>query len=698
MRGDATRAIARETYWATAPREELAAELQDRIDEFYDACEESGRLDLWRRSTRLYYGLDADGGWKRSTAVTFGGKAGELSLVRVNHYRSLVHHIHTLVTGNRPALQARASNNDHASGEQTMTASMVLEWYFKRKRIEDALRRAGLWALYLAEGWIYQTWDPNAGNAYGADPETGSIVYEGDIVTVPKRPIDVIRDPDAVFEGDDEPPWVIVRSPVSRWELAATYPEHYDTIRGLTACAADERQALWTRSSRKSGGDFVYQFEFYHERTRAVADGRYSLMFGDKIVEDGPLPYQTLPVHPMFPDNEDEGAFGYSPAYDLMAPQQCLDAAVSTIQTNHDAHGVQTVLIPSGSNLDVRALTQGLRGMTYNAATGAKPEVLDLMRLHGEQFKLIDYWERTMETISAVNSVARGNPDDNLKSGSALALVQSMAVQYHSGMHGAYARLCERVGNSTLQLAKTFVKNERTAEIVGQDEHHSIKYWSGESFRDVEGVVVELANPLTQTSAGRQDLADKLLQNKLIKTAEQYSMVLATGRSEPLYKHDRDELRFINDENLKLRRGEEVSVLVSDRHDLHLREHAPVLFDPDLRLDNKIAGAALAHLMEHMTALKSTDPVMLIAMGVDSALVQLIQQMAAAPPPGAPTPVDGSPPSAPGGAPPPVDPNVPPMAVDPVAEGMVQSMGDMPRMPSMPVSPIGPTEAFTGGQ
>ena len=51
-----------------------------------------------------------------------------------------------------------------------------------------------------------------------------------------------------------------------------------------------------------------------------------------------------------------------------------------------------------------------------------------------------------METLSGVNSVARGNPEASLQSGTALAMVQSQALQFMSGLQQSYIQLIEDVG------------------------------------------------------------------------------------------------------------------------------------------------------------------------------------------------------------------------------------------------------------
>ena len=79
-----------DVYWAAKPSHELVDEVETRVNAYYEACEQYGRIQLWLRSQRMYFGHDADGSWASSSAVTYGGDQGELALLRANQYRSFV--------------------------------------------------------------------------------------------------------------------------------------------------------------------------------------------------------------------------------------------------------------------------------------------------------------------------------------------------------------------------------------------------------------------------------------------------------------------------------------------------------------------------------------------------------------------------------------------------------------------------------
>ena len=72
---------------------------------------------------------------------------------------------------------------------------------------------------------------------------------------------------------------------------------------------------------------------------------------------------------------------------------------------------------------------------------------------------------QSMETISGISSVTRGNPEASLKSGTALALIQSMSLQFISGLQQNYVKLIEDVGTNLINILKDYAKTPKTIAI-----------------------------------------------------------------------------------------------------------------------------------------------------------------------------------------------------------------------------------------
>jgi hypothetical protein len=665
-------------YWAASPDEELGPLMMEWWRLYLTHLLRSGRLELWRRAHNLYYGLDADGGWSRSSAVAYGGEGGEYVQLRVNEFRSLLEHTHTLITGTRPTLIARGMNASAKSQTAARLAEGVFEYYLEEQKLEQAMQQASRFALRYGEGWVYSYWDPDAGEAYDVEQQEGPggetvdrVVYQGEIRTRALMPIDVIRDPAWDVSAGEEP-WVIVHTRRSRWDLIALYPELKEELLNAPSCPQLPAD-LWSDRDKESR-DLVSCLELYHARTPALPQGRYAMTVGDLMLFSGALPYDTIPVVAMRPDTETKTAFGYTTSWDLMGLQEVLDSIVSTVASNHDAYALRNIWLPLGSGLSVSSLRGGLKLLESREM----PQRVDLMPDLTSSVNFSKTIMEHMSSISGINNVARGQPDPNVKSGAMAALIHSMAVQYNSGLQASYAQLFERVGTHFLDVARRYMTTPRLVAISGPRGSAWVKDFRGSDIDGVRRIAVDTGNAITRTSAGRQEIATQFLTNGIIpqdpQGAQQYLQMISTGRFEPLTDRPDTKLRGIQAENDRLVLGEEARVLITDDHVAHIEAHMSLLDEPSVRDDDEIAAVILDHVQTHMELYQqasTVNPGLMTILGIP-------------PFPGGPgegMAPPGGPPMNPGG-----DVQAPMAAPEPVAAGLPPGAPDVQaaRMPTLP--------------
>jgi len=220
-----------------------------------------------------------------------------------------------------------------------------------------------------------------------------------------------------------------------------------------------------------------------------------------------------------------------------------------------------------------------------------------------------------METISGISSVTRGNPEASLKSGNALALVQSMSLQFISGLQHSYVKLIEDVGTGLIKMLQDFASVPRIAMIVGETNRTYMEKFVGDDLSQISRVMVDVGNPLAKTTAGRVQMAEQMLQMNLIRTPEQYISVINHGKLESMTDGIDRQLLLVKAENEALVAGEEVSVVDIEPHSLHIKEHRDVLADPSLKKDPELVARVLMHIQEHITALQTVAPDLLMHIG-----------------------------------------------------------------------------------
>lgn len=721
-----TSAIPPDKYWIGLPAEQLGPAVRERFDKYLDELEERGRMNLYRLAARRYYGSSHFGG-SGSSAVSFGGEQGEVAEITVNQYGSIITSLLSLATSSRPAWQTTAKDDKAQSLASVELCDQILEYELRRgaeMELIDATRRM----LLFQEGAIGVFWHPEEGDPVAVEdvpappqqpmmPQMGGPAMlgapmppsgmqappppmqqkglpSGELRVEALSPYDVARDMRCRSVRDV--PWVIVRRRFNKWDLAALYPEHAQDIIGAeTVTSEDRKRGLHKNSSaERSSTDTVYALELYAMRTPACPNGRYARIVGSTALETGDLQYERLPVALHSPERTVDEATGSSRTIDLLGPQQAYDSVVSNLLSNNDAFGRGNIVVADGADLDVSDLGGGLQEVKYKPVEGAnEPHAMDLPRISTADMSFAEMLASVMQVLSGVNSVVRGDPEESLKSGAALALVQAMAVQHNSGLQRAVAEAIEALGTRILETYRRFVTAPRVIEITGTNETRVAKEFVGGDLDGVMSVRVEIGNPMLRTLAGKKELADFyadpqrwMLDGPL--TQREHLAFMTTGRLPMITAGPRAAALAVREENEALAQGQPTVVLDTDHHELHIKEHAAMVNGRNrMELDPMIVKAIGEHIAGHGAAwvrLSIENPALLMATGQKPAPMPM---MPAAPPggPGAPANDNGAAPAAndngqaPGAQAPPGAP--------PMPGGGPNGEAPPANMPSMPTDP-----------
>jgi hypothetical protein len=595
-------------YFALKPREEIGGEIISQVDNYYHNALSDGWLSMWRRSYEQYYKGFITGGEPIRT-----GHSGELTKLSVNHYRNLLRHILVMTTSQKSVFEPRAINNDYQTMAQTILAQNLLDYYLYQEKMNRYLNEACEYSLVYGEGFVVGDWNANKGQIVGAeeDDDEGKPVYSGDLEFYTAMPLDVIRDYNAYKPASQN--WFIVRSFVSRYDYAKLYPDLSEKILGISS-EKDTNRVIYPQKNTDKNSDQIPLYTLYHKKSPSLPEGRLVKCFShDTVLIDTPLPYDMFPVFRITPAEQENTPFGYTDGFDMLALQRMYDSQVSTIASNQSTFGVQNVVVEKGTNISSQTLAGGLNLLSIERGSMA-PQPLNLTQTPPEIFNFKDQLGQAMETMSGVNSVTRGQPEASLRSGSALALVQSMAIEYNSYVQKSYAELMEDVGTFIISTLKRYADAPRVAEISGKSNKWYMKEWSKKDLSNIQRVIVDMGNPLSKTIAGRTEMAQNLLQNGMVKTPEQFMQVMQTGRLEPVIEGDQAELMLIKDENEHMSNGKMVQAIMTDNHNRHIMEHKVVLSSMEARENPMLVKATLAHIQEHMNLAMTTDPNILMAL------------------------------------------------------------------------------------
>ncbi len=598
-------------YFAERDASDCVTALEGKASRWFESMNLSNYFQKISNSWYAYHGAYYYDALNNSHQISYGGEQGELTNIAVNHYRNLGRNIINIITAVRPSLRAQAANTDQKSFSQTILANHLLDYYIKDKSLEDYTKNAVEQAVVLSAGYVLVEWNSNIGEVFEVDDETGDEIREGDIEFSNVDIYNVCYDVTSKTHKRD---WVIIRDFLNRFDLAARYPEYEEEI--LNAKTVPELELITgVGFSYDDQSDHIPVYKFYHKRTEACPDGRYMIYLNDQcVLLDSPMPYRELPLYEITPSKFIGTNFGYTDMFDLLPLQDAVNSIYSTLLTNISAFGVQHIAIKSDANISSADLEGGLNLIRTN---NPREDIFPLQMVQQPQagLEILQKFETVMETISSVNSVTRGNPDPSLRSGNALALVQSMTLQYLSGLQQSYVKLLENLGNAIIHNLQDHAAIPRLISIVGKNKKTFIKDFTGGNINQVNRVTCEIGNPLSRTTAGKMEMASELLQMGIVKTSEQYYEVLETGNLDNMTEDSTMQLNLIRSENERIIDSQPVRAIITDDHVLHIKEHQNILADPELRFDEELTARTLAHIQEHIDLLKNADPLIMQIVG-----------------------------------------------------------------------------------
>jgi hypothetical protein len=687
------------TYWAANPDPlEAVAEFDQRVEAYYNHVTSQGLVSLWRATDRALFS-----GFHTGGEIGNLGKNAEFKSAEINDLGNLHHHLLNIITGERATFEARATSADYKSQSSAPLGVAVIETAMREKGLETAAHAAADLMLAAGEGWILKRWDPLAGPDYSTEPEadeSGQPVLDeagepvmrrvpgGDVEYRAFHPLDIPRD---IHRTASEPRWLGIRRRENRWDLIAGITgadEDSVRLREAILGAPNVRDQSRNRPTLEqvfgsSEPDDVFVYDILVDRGPATPEGRLlTYVTTDAVLFDGPLPYRRLPLFRAAARDMrgNTKAFGYSMEWDLLAPQMAANNLHSTLISIVAALGKPTVWQPDGNGL--RRSTIGALQVIQGGTV--KPEVLNFLANAPTEtiMRLIELYVSSMERISGINAVFRGQAADGQKglSGAAYALFAARAIEFGSAYQGAYNRMLEAVATGTVHDYQDKGLAEYLVTLAGEGNRYRVDSFKAEDLSGIGRITLHLSNPMQATSAGRMTLLEKLMEiDGAVTTPEQVMQVVSTGRLEAATQATQRDLELIQKENEALGRSEEVLVIATDNHSRHIPEHMALLASPESRSNPDVVTATLAHVEAHTMEIRMGDPLLLLMAGVPAELIEAAQAAptGAMTAPGAPGATDATDATAPGA----------PGETDSTLPGE-EMPGALPNMPQMPTDPL----------
>ncbi len=624
-----------DSYWVKEKDpEKLAALCWVRIENYFERIRASYYFGTLLRNWAYYHNLYFEPGYNFNwSAVKQLGKDGGILGVSVNHLRNFIQHILTLSTQQRPDFETRAMSGEDVAIKQAELGDNVLDHYLREDHLEDYYTKALEHALVLNVGYVHHPWDWNLGQEVAAEKTPMGGGGGGSNPGITRDGIQIFRQGDFSFSNPTvfdvvydlgirdwrRRQWAMVRTFENRWDLVESVKDAKlrDEILSIEYGEDQKEENLYRFGVLTAYGfsstytDQIPVWHLYHVDSAGVPGGVQFRFAGDGVPlgKPAPLMYEEGRALPLFRCTPYEivlSTLGYSVANDLQGAQELYNQETSTIATNHKATGFQVIAVPHGWEVEEDYLSDGVVILRGDETAQMPPAGVQLTASQKEFYQFRGELVKDMEYISGVNSVARGQPEANYKSGEALKVMDAKAVQFSGPAQKQYANLISESGTFLLRNLRDIAaeQEERMISLVGESNRSHLKGFQPEDLKGVDRVTVDVGNPLSKTVSGRLAISEHMMQLGFVKTPEELIKVMASGRLEPILKADQAQLDRMHEENESLSNGQmPVINLWTDYHMLDIREHGVIINSQESRSDPERHKVVLAHIMQHIQAL-----------------------------------------------------------------------------------------------
>lgn len=599
-------------YFASDVAKKLISELTSRSG----FKRTSSMRSIWQRNLDCYHGYMAEN-LSSSSALGASGERGEIVKPNINESRSVYNQFVSLITKARLNFDPVAQTSDASSLTDSKIARALIQDIVTSKNLEALATRMASEAGLFGAGYIKPSWRTDAGEPYAVD-EQGQTINQGDLE------LELVKVWDIVFanpkqEDFNRQDWVAIKSLKNRYDLIVQYPDLEKQILNLPSSSDLQGQQLSIQVMPQDANSFedaheVYVWEFYHKDTHAVPGGRLTV-FGDEhtVFFDGKNPYGCIPLVEMKAETITGSSYGQAIFTSLVASQELLDMGYSIASSNQNALGVQSILVPEGSNIQPTQIG-GLNWISYKpqqAEGGGKPSALQLTQTPPEVFNFMATHKQDIERLCNLSGALRGTPPPGVTAASAIATLSTNSLEISQSYSKAYTLALEKLMTMCINIYKTFATTERMVRIAGKNNSYLIQKFKGSDLKDVANVYMRVSNPLALTGAGRQSIAESLLKSGMLKDTKAYLEVLETGSLDVALQTDHTDATLIEAENEDLAKGVACPVLATDCHANHINSHRSLLNNPEIRRNGSMTKAIQDHIIEHLQLAKETDPFLL---------------------------------------------------------------------------------------
>ena len=328
----------------------------------------------------------------------------------------------------------------------------------------------------------------------------------------------------------------------------------------------------------------VLKLEYFEKPTEKHPQGRYQVIFGQKVAVEKPLETGTIPVV-WFYDKKVAGTLIAKTPLSKMVPlQEALNRLASLCLEHAQMPDVYSFPESLGWPDEPRkfagkAFIVGTH-RSYGSGSGAPPVILQSGQVRQDYILLFDMYKKEIESLAGVESIsARGRPPYQM-SGRMGYIVTDASKRLLGKISFGFKQSCDETMRLILSYISKFYTDERTASFINERDMREVVRYKGTDIGTDYTLDVSLGanlmdDPLNVAQMTLQYLSIPLIAQQVM--ANPIALKKATEAINPelaqkMFSSEQD-TGVAEDENFEIRQGGTPPVLPHQNDDVHLREH-----------------------------------------------------------------------------------------------------------------------------
>jgi hypothetical protein len=456
--------------------------------------------------------------------------------VVINHLYDFVEQWVSRLTRYRPAVAIYPASSEMSDSDDAKIAKDVLNYIWYQNNIDKYLQEFVRQVKIFGEAYLWITWNPNKGDLHPDWVQAQSQGYRIPVTGKDGQPVlsekgEPLYIQKAIRIGEVEykvvPPWHVFDMPCRnrddidwsiRWSsenvdyVKAKYPEKEDLIK------PDDGMEVFSNRKLDIGKmkNECIVYELFHRSSEFLDKGRYIKFTKTAILENTDLPYQhgKIPYVYMNDIEVPDQIRGMSFFQQLYPLQFQVNACASLIYKSFVLMAHPKIAAREGS-VNINQLVNDSTVVLYNDDV---PSILSMPPVNGEMFNYINKLESTLEKLSGIFTMSRGQAPSGVRAAKALRVLEEQedkrayvtAVKYNEVALIDNARLSLSTMGSMADDS-----DGRLARILGKDNEYRVRKFKAANLAKPYDVRIENSTALSQSPAARIEELIELSQVRL---------------------------------------------------------------------------------------------------------------------------------------------------------------------------------------